>query len=311
MAFQDAWTLDLERLKECHLHVLHSDGRLIPFCAYNLTDSQGHSVYRSGFRHGLPDGEKGHEDCPEPSLPPAARRVSAVLQPAKQSSGCLVCGAALRYTAPEQKQQCFYCGKVFSANSACERGHFVCDRCHAEDGIEVIRHICRHTGETDMIRLFEQIRRHPAIPVHGPEHHAMVAGIILAVYRNMGGDVSEDVIQTAISRGGGIAGGFCAFMGVCGAVVGVGIAFSLLLKASPVTARERQTVQSVTQAVLKEMAQLQAARCCQREGWIALSLCAELSKDILPIPLKAEYRLVCSQQHVNKECLGKACPLYP
>jgi hypothetical protein len=50
MAFQDAWTLDLDRLKECHLHVLHRDGRLIPFCAFNLTDTRGRSFYRSGDR---------------------------------------------------------------------------------------------------------------------------------------------------------------------------------------------------------------------------------------------------------------------
>ena len=310
MAFQDAWTLDLERLMGCHLHVLHPDGRLIPFCAYNLTDSQGHAVYRNGSRDGLTGGRM-HQGRQEPSLPPAARPVPAAWKPAKQFSGCMVCGSALRYTLLEREQRCLYCGMVFSANSACERGHFVCDRCHAEDGIGAIRRICRHTGETDMIRLFEQIRRHPAIPVHGPEHHAMIAGIIMAAYGNLGGDVSDELLQTAISRGSGIAGGSCAFMGVCGAAIGVGIAFSLLLQANPLTARERRIVQSVTQAVLKEIAQLDAARCCQRDGWIALSTCAELSKEILPIPLKAEYRLVCSQQHLNRECLGKACRLYP
>ncbi len=46
MAFQDAWTLDLERLKDCCIHVVHPDGRLIPFCAYNVTDSEGRSYYR-------------------------------------------------------------------------------------------------------------------------------------------------------------------------------------------------------------------------------------------------------------------------
>jgi hypothetical protein len=48
MAFQDAWNLDLDRLKECCIHVLHSDGGIIPFCAYNLTDSNGRSFYRGG-----------------------------------------------------------------------------------------------------------------------------------------------------------------------------------------------------------------------------------------------------------------------
>ena len=46
MAFQDAWNLDLERLKSCCIHVVSPEGKLIPFCAYNLTDFQGRSLYR-------------------------------------------------------------------------------------------------------------------------------------------------------------------------------------------------------------------------------------------------------------------------
>lgn len=46
MAFQDCGTIDLARLKDCPLHVLHPDGRLIPFCAYNLTDRQGRPLHR-------------------------------------------------------------------------------------------------------------------------------------------------------------------------------------------------------------------------------------------------------------------------
>jgi len=48
MAFQDAWTLELYRLKECLIHVVSRDGRLIPFCAYNLTSKNGKSLYRGG-----------------------------------------------------------------------------------------------------------------------------------------------------------------------------------------------------------------------------------------------------------------------
>jgi uncharacterized radical SAM superfamily Fe-S cluster-containing enzyme len=46
MAFQDCGNIDLDRLKDCPLHVLHPDGRLIPFCAYNLTDKNGVPLYR-------------------------------------------------------------------------------------------------------------------------------------------------------------------------------------------------------------------------------------------------------------------------
>ncbi len=46
MAFQDAWNLDLERLRDCCIHVVHPDGRIIPFCAFNLTNRAGDSFYR-------------------------------------------------------------------------------------------------------------------------------------------------------------------------------------------------------------------------------------------------------------------------
>jgi uncharacterized radical SAM superfamily Fe-S cluster-containing enzyme len=46
MAFQDAWNLDLERLRECFIHVVGRDSRVIPFCAFNLTDQQGTALYR-------------------------------------------------------------------------------------------------------------------------------------------------------------------------------------------------------------------------------------------------------------------------
>lgn len=46
MAFQDVWNLDLERLKGCCIHSVAPDGRLVPFCAYNLTGEQGKRLYR-------------------------------------------------------------------------------------------------------------------------------------------------------------------------------------------------------------------------------------------------------------------------
>jgi uncharacterized radical SAM superfamily Fe-S cluster-containing enzyme len=46
MAFQDADNLDLERLQGCCISVVAHDGRLIPFCAYNLTSRKGQRLYR-------------------------------------------------------------------------------------------------------------------------------------------------------------------------------------------------------------------------------------------------------------------------
>lgn len=46
MAFQDAWSLDLERVRGCCIHMQAEDGGLIPFCLYNLTAADGRTLYR-------------------------------------------------------------------------------------------------------------------------------------------------------------------------------------------------------------------------------------------------------------------------
>ena len=46
MAFQDAWNVDLNRVMDCCIHVASPDGKLIPFCLYNLTDTEGNALYR-------------------------------------------------------------------------------------------------------------------------------------------------------------------------------------------------------------------------------------------------------------------------
>lgn len=46
MAFQDAWSLALDRVRDCCIHAMAPDGRLIPFCLYNLTAVDGRRLYR-------------------------------------------------------------------------------------------------------------------------------------------------------------------------------------------------------------------------------------------------------------------------
>ncbi len=46
MLFQDAWNLDLDRLKRCYICEIDADYGMVPFCAYNLTDQKGKYLYR-------------------------------------------------------------------------------------------------------------------------------------------------------------------------------------------------------------------------------------------------------------------------
>ena len=45
MDYMDAYTMDVQRLRECSMMVTVPDGRAIPFCSYHLTDASGRRVY--------------------------------------------------------------------------------------------------------------------------------------------------------------------------------------------------------------------------------------------------------------------------
>lgn len=225
-------------------------------------------------------------------------------------NGCLLCGNPVIYLSESVELKCVFCQRAFMANSICDNGHFVCDECHKGKAVDIIETICLNTKEIDMIKLMDMIRSHVRIPMHGPEHHAIVPGVILSAYRNTGGIIPDSIIQEGIKRGNSVSGGYCAFMGACGAAVGVGIAFSLILGATPLTPKERKMAQNATLEALKEIAKFRAARCCQRDSYLALKKAAEISDKYLDIKLKAEYELKCQQSYLNKECIGKGCPLY-
>lgn len=227
----------------------------------------------------------------------------------KMQSGCMVCSAPLKYLHAEAEHDCAFCGAKHAANAICARGHFVCDACHAEDALAVIEHLCRTTSETDMIELMRKIRSHPAVPVHGPEHHALATGTILATYRNLGGDLNDERIRSGILRGSKIPGGGCGLLGICGAASGVGTAVAVIMESNPLKGTQRQMAQLATQWALTSIAALDAPRCCQRDLWLALRAAEAFSAEMLPITLRARTPLRCEQAGENPQCMGASCPL--
>ncbi|MFH1029610.1 MAG: DUF5714 domain-containing protein, partial [Pseudomonadota bacterium] len=243
-------------------------------------------------------------------ISPEAHTVSVAPAPAVHDSGCMVCGAPLMYYTTEQVTSCHFCGKSLPANACCEQGHFVCDRCHTGDALELIEHLCSTSTESDPMVLFHEFRRHPSFPLHGPQYHSLVPGLLLACLRNAGHPVSDEQIRSGVQRGGEVSGGSCGFMGVCGAAVGVGIAFSVLLEATPLKGEARQKVQKIVQQVLEEIAGYKAARCCQRDSWIALRSGLRIAEGMWGLELPAVELFACSQVARNSECMGVDCPLF-
>jgi hypothetical protein len=157
----------------------------------------------------------------------------------------------------------------------------------------------------------QHIRSHPSFPVHGPEHHSLVPAVILTCLRNSGVSVTDEQILTAAERGQSIAGGACAFFGACGAALGGGIAIAVLTGATPLDGEKRRFVQQATRSVLGDIAAYDAARCCQRDSWLALRALSKWMAERMGISLEAAARVACSQFADNRECIHRQCPLWP
>ncbi len=226
-------------------------------------------------------------------------------------SGCMICGKPIVILTEPKVLACQYCGQEKRVESCCEDGHFVCDQCHIHAAADIITKACLTTKEKDVIAIFKELRAHPDFPTHGPHHHPMIPGILLAAYRNNGGQISDEQIITGISRGILVPGASCSFFGVDGAAIGVGIAFSVIIEASPFKGETRQAVQKIVIRVAQKIAEQPFSRCCQRDCWTALKEAELIAAEMLEHPIPAQAPLQCEQFRNTDHCAGKRCPLFP
>ena len=57
MDYMDAYTMDIQRLRECSMMVTVPSGQAIPFCSYHLTDAKGCRVYPPWMKEELRGGK--------------------------------------------------------------------------------------------------------------------------------------------------------------------------------------------------------------------------------------------------------------
>ena len=151
---------------------------------------------------------------------------------------------------------------------------------------------------------------HPSVPMHGPEHHAIVPAAIITAVRNAGYPVPESAIEKAIERASKVPGGWCGLYGDCGAAVGVGIAVSVLTNATPLTGKERSLALGATSFALSRMLDGQP-RCCKRASRVAVEAVVEYLEDKLNIKLKKSQRASCTYTVRNQQCAKTECSYYP
>ncbi len=227
----------------------------------------------------------------------------------KSMSNCGVCGRPLVYGTEPKTLTCAICGKAGSSPIYCPTGHYVCDNCHSKSAIEVLRQVLSTTSSSDPMAILERVMAHPAVPMHGPEHHVIVPAVLVAAVRNAGYPVPEGAVEKAIDRAGKVPGGWCGLYGDCGAAVGVGLAVSVLTGATPLTGKPRTLAMRATTFAMSRMLDDQP-RCCKRASRLAVLAAVDFLKEHMGISLSVAERPRCTYVARNAECARKLCSFF-
>ena len=228
----------------------------------------------------------------------------------KSKDNCGVCGIPLIYQTEPISMACAFCKQEHNTNIYCPNGHYVCDSCHERESLEILKQVVSSSTSADPNEILEIIMSHPSVPMHGPEHHAMVPVIIVAAVKNAGYPVPDGAIEKAIDRGSKVPGGWCGFYGACGAAIGVGTAVSILGEATPLTGKSRSAAIKAISYALDKMVD-GYPRCCKRASRKALEAAGEYLHDRMGITLSKSNTIACSYSHRNLECPKENCSYYP
>ncbi len=229
----------------------------------------------------------------------------------ENKSGCLICGADLKYSDDYQALKCYYCKGTFQSNVSCLNDHFVCDKCHAQSAIEIIETWCLNSKSVNPLEMAAEIMHSEKIKMHGPEHHFLVPAVLISSYCNAINDDTKPVqLEVARKRAEKILGGFCGTHGNCGAGVGTGIFISVITNSTPLSKEEWSLSNLITGRSLISIANHGGPRCCKRDVYLAILESIQFLKEKFNVRLDPS-EVKCQFSDNNKECLKTSCLFYP
>lgn len=224
-------------------------------------------------------------------------------------TGCMVCGAELVYRTTAAEHACALCGERRRTTATCPSAHYVCDRCHGEAVRTAIQDRCATVDDRDPVALASALMRIPGAPMHGPEHHFLVAAALLAAHGNVTGQrhLTRERLAEARRRADAVPGGFCGIQGACGAAIGTGIYASVVTGATPLSRDAWGIANRMTARALSAIGRVGGPRCCKRTTWLALLAAARATKEELGVALPTSAPR-CDHQARNAQCRERACP---
>lgn len=229
----------------------------------------------------------------------------------ENKNNCFICGHDLLYRTDSVSMTCHFCKEEFVSNTSCTQNHFICDACHAAGAKDIITKYCLASTSTDALEMANELMKHPAVKMHGPEHHFLVPAVLITAWSILNDE--KQLLLTRLTeaqkRSNNVLGGFCGFYGCCGAAVGTGIFMSIITETTPTSSSTWGKTNLITSDALRSIALKGGPRCCKRDTFIAIKESIDFVATHLQVKLPMS-QISCSFAHLNKECIGNKCDFF-
>ena len=226
----------------------------------------------------------------------------------RYTENCQICGSPLIYFSSVKTIACNICGTQHAVNVTCNDGHYVCDACHAAQGIMFINRYVHESRSKNPIHMAMEMMRNSDIAMHGPEHHYLVVAVLLTAYKNAGGNLAfEEALHLAAQRAIKVPGGICGLWGSCGAGLATGIFVSVITGATSLSKQEWSQANGMTAKSLARIAENGGPRCCKRNTYIAILEAAAYLEMHFSVILEQPDRITCEFLRRNAQCRGRDC----
>jgi len=229
-----------------------------------------------------------------------------------QATGCQACGGELDSAAQPETRACWYCGRSGTTAVACRNGHYLCDSCHSLPANDLIERHCTVTEEPDPLAMALTLMRNPSLKMHGPEHHFLVAAVLITAWsiERANRDRVPLLLATARARAEDTRGDYCGKHGACGAAMGAGIAYSVITGAKPLSAQDWRLVNLMTATCLTSVAESGGPRCCKRDTFLSIMTAVGFLNEHAGTALPVSGAPACEFSNLNRECPTTECSFY-
>ena len=227
---------------------------------------------------------------------------------------CMVCGEKLHYREKAIDLTCNYCKRPDSGHIVCPNGHYICEPCHNQDALRVIKEIILTTDSKDPHVIAELAFSFPGLPMLGCAHAYIAGGALMAALKNEGTTeaTNEDIKEVFRRTRKQAHGGYCGLTGVCGIAPALGACVSVLTGSKCGKDEEQRTTMELVSGVTRAITDLTGPSCCKAYVRASLTVAVDFLEENFSIALPKGADSPCryTTKHPHG-CRKKSCPYFP